>query len=151
MQWFWDKKAVKALRVYGGGALFVRMSLNDGGEVGFEHAEDGGMRARLGGRDVDMMESPSGSSRTDAGCVDSLEIGLWGIGAGAYPRRCAPGILPLTSPTERARNRMCTCQRTNGDLEEKRKESNLPPLHSCRFGVSQPPPILSFGRVATTR
>jgi hypothetical protein len=73
----------------------VSMSLSDGGEAGFEHAEDGGMRARLGGRDVDMMESPSQSSRTDDGCADdSLESGLGDIRVGEYPRCCALRILP---------------------------------------------------------
>jgi hypothetical protein len=53
------------------------------------------MRARLGGREVDMTESASPSSRTDAGCGDdSLESGLGGIGVGECPRRCALGILP---------------------------------------------------------
>jgi hypothetical protein len=72
----------------------VSMSLSGGGDAGFEHAEDGGMRARLGGRDVDMIESSS--SRTDDGCADdSLESGLGGIRVGEYPRRCALGILPV--------------------------------------------------------
>lgn len=73
------------------------MSRNGGGEAGFEHAEDGGIRARLGGRDVDILESRSQSSKTDVGCTtdDSLEIGLEGTRCGECPRRCGLGILPM--------------------------------------------------------
>jgi len=81
----------------------VRMSLSDGGDVGFEDAEAGGMRARLAGRDVVMIESsPSPSSMTDDGRGDpSRESGLSIIGVGECPRIRAFGILPAYSPTSR--------------------------------------------------
>lgn len=48
------------------------MSLSDGGEVGFVGA-DGGIRATLEGREVDMMESPSPPLKTADGLgVSSL-------------------------------------------------------------------------------
>jgi hypothetical protein len=96
MQWFWDRKAVKAPRVKGGGAILVRMSLSDGGDAGLEEAEAGGMRARLVGRDVDMIESPSQSCKTDDGRGEAcLEGGLEVIGVGDCPRNWAFGILPV--------------------------------------------------------
>ena len=94
---------MKAPRVKGGGAVLVRMSLSDGGDAGVDEVEAGGMRARLVGRDVVMMESPSPSSRTDDGRGDpslaSLERGRGGvIGVGECLCSCAVGILPAGSP-----------------------------------------------------
>jgi hypothetical protein len=43
------------------------MSLSDGGEVGLREAEARGIRAKLVGRDVAMIESPPTSSMTDDG------------------------------------------------------------------------------------
>ncbi len=59
------------------------------------------MRARLVGRDVVMVKSPSPSSRTDDGRGDaslaSLEDGREVIGVGDCLRSCALGILPAGS------------------------------------------------------
>ncbi len=92
---------MKAPSVKGGGAVLVRMSLSDGGDARSDEVEAGGMRARLVGRDVVMVESPSPSSRTDDGCGDpslaSLEAGREVIGVGECLRSCAFGILPASS------------------------------------------------------
>jgi hypothetical protein len=75
--------------------MLVRMSLSDGGEAELDEAEAGGMRARLAGRDVDMIESPSPSCRTDDGRGEAcLEGGLEVIGVGECPRSWAFDILP---------------------------------------------------------
>jgi hypothetical protein len=86
-QWFWDRKAVKAPSVYGGGALLDKMSRSDGGDVGLVAAEAGGMRAMLGGLDAVMTESPSPASKTDDGLGDvSLGDGLGVMRTGDCPR-----------------------------------------------------------------
>lgn len=98
--------------------MLVRMSLSDGGDAGLEEAEAGGMRARLAGRDVDMIESPSPSPsrRTDDGRGEaSLESGLGGIGVGDCPRGWAFGILPAGCPASQ-RPMGPTTGTTNGNL-----------------------------------
>lgn len=89
---------MKAVSVYGGGAVLVKMSRNDGGDDGFVVEHAGGMRAILAGRDVVMTESPSPSSKTDDGFGDvSLGDGLGVMRAGDCPRIRDLGILPKLS------------------------------------------------------
>jgi hypothetical protein len=98
-QWFWDRKAIKAPRVYGGGALLDKMSRSDGGDVGLVAVGARGMSAMLGGLDAVMTESPSPSSKTDDGCgEDSLGDGLGDIRTGDCPRIRDLGILPAGCP-----------------------------------------------------
>lgn len=85
---------MKALSVYGGGAVLDRMSRSDGGDVGLVAAEARGMRAMLGGLEVDMAESPSPSSKTDDGCGEvSRGDGIAVIRVGDCPRIRDLGIL----------------------------------------------------------
>lgn len=90
---------MKALSVYGGGAVLDRMSRSDGGDVGFVAAEARGIKAMLGGLEAVMSESPSPSSKTDDGCgEDSLGDGLGDIRTGDCPRILDLGILPVGCP-----------------------------------------------------
>jgi hypothetical protein len=74
----------------------VRISLSDGGDAGVEAAEAGGMRAKLVGLDVVIVESPSSSSRADDGRGDgSLRNGFEVIGIGESRRSPDFGILLL--------------------------------------------------------
>ncbi len=85
---------MKAVSVYGGGAVLDKMSRKDGGEVGLE-ADAGGIRAMLVGLEVVMTESPSPSSKTDDGFGDvSLGDGLGVMRAGDCPRIRDLGIIP---------------------------------------------------------
>lgn len=87
--------------------MFVRISRNEGGEVGFVVAEAGGISARLAGREAVMMESVSSSSKADEGRDEGLEDGredgsprncVGGIGVGEVARALALGMRPVLLP-----------------------------------------------------
>lgn len=79
-QWLWDRKARKAPKVYGGGAVLDRMSRNEGGGIAMEE-----------GLDWAMVESVSEWSESDENRADFLRDGLR-----LKVRSRAGGILPNT-------------------------------------------------------
>lgn len=82
MQWFWDRYAIKAVKVQGGGEISRRMSVSDGGtgdeeDMLYLGEEDRDEKTSLGGREaVKSISISQNSSKADEGRGESS----WGLG-----------------------------------------------------------------------